>query len=84
MGSNETKDKDSTEILLMQILQHVNDLRNDLSLFDQRIDNIDKDVKEIKSTFDKLLDEAFVDRDLIGHKKWHQNNKGGFFSRFKS
>lgn len=74
---------DSTEILLIQILQHVNDLRNDLSVFDQRIDNIEKDVKEIKGTIDKFLDEAFDDRDLIGHKKWHQKNKGGFFAKFK-
>ena len=74
---------DSTEILLIQILQHVNDLRNDLSLYDQRIENIEKDVKEIKGTLDKILDEAFDDRDLLGHKKWHQNNKGGFFAKFK-
>lgn len=82
--SNDVETKtDSTEILLIQILQHVNDLRNDLSLFDQRIDNIEKDVKEIKGSFDKLLDEAFDDRDLHGHKKWHQSNKGGFFAKFK-
>ena len=81
--SNEADNKDSTEILLIQILQHVNDLHNDLGEFAKRIDNIEKDVKDIKGSFDKLLDEAFVDRDLTGHKNWHQNNKGGFFSIFK-
>lgn len=71
----------TTNLLLKEILEHVNNVHNEISKFSDRLDVLERDVKDIKKSISTIIEDAFIDKDLKSHKKWHQKNNGGWWNK---
>lgn len=65
---------DTSESLLTEILLHVQVLNANVEEFKGKLDSISQNVKALETKVDNIVDQAFINKDLHAHKKWHEKH----------
>lgn len=68
---------ETNEALLTQIMLLVQNLHQDITMFDQRVRACETSVVEVGEKVATLIRDAFPEGDLQSHKAWHESHKRG-------
>lgn len=71
----------NSEALLTQILYLVQELHNEVTVFNQRLAQCEQLTSELQIKMQNLISTAFPEGDLEAHRLWHER-KFGSFRRF--
>jgi hypothetical protein len=71
-----------SDALLTQILILVQDLRQDVEFYDARLVECEAQGLALQAKIQSVIDRAFPDSDLEGHKSWHEYRQKGRFRRY--
>lgn len=74
--------ENNSEALLTQILLLIQNLHQDITLFEQRVLACEDSIVEVGEKVSKLINEGFVNGDYEAHADWHRHRSMGAFRRW--
>lgn len=75
-------DKQNSESLLTQILYLVQELHNDMSVYNQRLTQCEETTRDLQLRLQALISDAFPGGAVIEHRVWHENRNVGPVRRY--
>lgn len=72
----------NSESLLTQILYLVQELHNDMSVYDERLSITEQLTTDLQVRLENVIDNAFPDGNFADHKAWHERRDKGPIRRF--